>query len=323
MSSKILVFQDSHIADRPPLGRVEGYRDQIGVKLVEIGQIARQVQADVVIGVGDTFHVKRPNFVSHYLVGMLQDAFRDYPCDVWLVPGNHDLGTATDEEGLMRQPISNLVGGNVYMAGATKVIKLPDTVILFRPYSAERDCDPAYYKLTDDELTVAEHMPYVIMMAHGSVLPPGADRPYPYVKLEDIDLTGIGILCCGHIHEDLGVTLYDTTWFCNVGAVGRFARTQANMEREVKVLLIEKEKGLPPSFRAITLDSALPASEIFLERESTDGEVPSDDIVKFADSLAEGLSLETLPIDELLAQQAGVGEEVKAEVKKYLEMGGL
>jgi DNA repair exonuclease SbcCD nuclease subunit len=321
MSSKILLAHCLHAADRPPLGRIDGYRDQILGKLVEIGEIAKQTNADVAIFAGDLFHSKRPNFASHYLRTAIQEILRTYPCDVWLLLGNHDLGAATDQQGLLRQPIAGLEGGNVYIAAGDRVIQVPDAIIFFRPYDAARDTDPGYYKLTPQELMVAEKAPYVIVVGHGSVIPPGEDRPYPHVKFEDIDTTGIGVYYFGHLHEYLGVHIVGAIWFAGMGCIGRTSRTEANMTHEPRVVVIEKDGDLPTQFHERKLQ-VLPASEVFIEQIRTEEGV-SDEIVDFADSLAKGLSLEQMPLDALSEGRGDIDPDVKAKVKHYLESAGL
>ena len=321
MSTRILIGHCVHAADRPPLGRAEGYRDQVLAKLVEIGEIAQQTSADIMIFAGDLFDTKRPNFVSHFLVGQIQSILRGYPCDVWLLPGNHDLGTAVDMERFLWQPLSRLEGGNVHIATGMKVVSAEDTAVFFRPYSAEDDLNPDYYKLTPPELEISQKAPYVIVVAHGSVIPPGEQRPYPCVNFIEIDCTGIGLYYLGHLHEWLGVHLIDKTWFAGMGAISRKARTQANLTHEPRVLLIEKENELPPQMREIKLTKVLLAEEIFIEQVRAE-EGTSDEITAFADALAEGLHTEQMPLDALLAGQ-DIDPAVKEKVKEYLVEAGL
>src|SRR3989304_607171 len=76
MSTRILIGHCAHAAARPPLGRAEGYRDQVLAKLVEIGEIAQQTSADIMIFAGDLFDPKPPKSVSHFLVGQIQSILR-------------------------------------------------------------------------------------------------------------------------------------------------------------------------------------------------------------------------------------------------------
>ncbi len=360
MTTRLVVFNDLHVADRPPIGRKEGYREQVLAKLEEIAQIAasspqeeavlpdirelsggsqfpaEQLQVGRVepvmtflIGTGDLFHQKRPSFSSHYLVSQLQQIFWKIAgagVETYLLPGNHDTGPG-GVEGLGSQPLIVLDGGPIHVVApdvtdAARGMATPDALLLWRPYSYERDADPTYYQLNDIERGLAEGAPHTVMIAHGSIVPPGEVRPYPHVPLQTINLDGIDMLLTGHIHEDLGVHLVDNTWFCNVGSVGRTQRTKANYEREVSVLDIRLNAGIVPSIDRIPLKSALPPEEIFHDVVQDVDEGVPDEIVEFAGALARGLNDETVPIEQLL-EYLSLERVLKEKVMAYLEEAGL
>src|SRR4030042_1844664 len=101
--TNILIANDPHIADQPPLGRVDNYAESIFRKLEEIGEIAGKVGASCVAFSGDLFHHKRPNRISHRLVSRLINTFKAYPCRRLVILGNHDL-SAEGAAGIARQP---------------------------------------------------------------------------------------------------------------------------------------------------------------------------------------------------------------------------
>lgn len=332
MSTRIIEFGDPHISDQPPIGRVPGYREQVLAKLQEIGRICRYKPEgiDTVIAIckGDLFHQKRPSFVSHYLVGQLQQIFWNLGVDVYLLPGNHDMGPG-GLEGLPRQPLSVLDGGPIHVVapGITdvpQVITNEDLAIFWRPYSIERDADPTYYHLDTTELAIAEKAPHTMLVAHGSIIPPGDERPYPTVKLDEIDLTGIEVLSCGHLHEDVGVTLYDDTWFINTGCIGRTQRTQANMDREsIDIISMVFTAGIPLSIERIPLLSALPPEEVFIDKIIEGEDVVSDAIVEFAEDLAQSADEGgEIPLEQILSG-LDVPEPVKTRIRTYLEGAGF
>ena len=332
MSTRILDFGDPHVSDQPPIGRIPGYREQILAKLEEIGRICREKPEgiDTVIAIckGDLFHQKRPSFVSHYLVGQLQQIFWQLGVDVYLLPGNHDMGPG-GLEGLRRQPLSVLDGGPVHVVApgvtdSSQVLPLDDLVIFWRPYSIERDADPTYYQLDEAELLIAQNAPHTMLVAHGSIILPGDEKPYPTVKLDEIDLTGIEVLTTGHLHEDVGVTLLNDTWFINTGCVGRTQRTQANMDREsIDIISMVFTPGIPPSIERIPLVSALPPEEVFIDKIIEGEDVVSDAIVEFAEDLAQSAAEDgEIPLEQILSD-LDAPEPVKTRIRTYLERSGF
>jgi len=307
---------------------VKGYREQILAMIAEVGDLCQELTGNVdVIFTGDTWHSKRPDRTSHYLVQQVQDVFRNHyhPIFPLLLPGNHDM--SSDGEGsLPRQPLGDLRSDAILLRGG-EPISLRDLVVIPRPYNRQRDADPTYYALTEDEKywlretkTPATH---ILLVAHGSILPPGQSRPFPYITADQIDTTGIDVIACGHLHEDLGIhRLKDGTLFLNLGSIARTSRTQDNLTRPVKVAVITFSDVI--SVEEVPLKSVLPASEVFYETVmgGTDPDT-ADEIVEFAESLARGLDVETITIDELLADMPDFPdvdrEEVGALVKHYLE----
>lgn len=334
MSTRIIDFGDPHVSDQPPIGRVPGYREHILAKLEEIGRICQETKEknpdDTTIAIckGDLFHQKRPSFVSHYLVGQLQQIFWQFGCDVYVDPGNHDMGPG-GLDGLLRQPLSVLDGGPIHIMApgitdAPKVITNPDVAIFWRPYSVERDADPTYYSLDATELQIAEKAPHTLLIAHGSIILPNDERPYLTVKLSDIDLEGIEVLSSGHLHEDMDVTLYEGTWFINTGCVGRTQRTQANMEREsIDIISMVFTDGIPPSIERIPLQSALPPGDVFIDKIIDGEDVVAEGITEFAEDLAAAVDEGgEIPIEQILGG-LDCSKEVKTRIRTYLEDAGL
>ena len=181
---KLLVFGDLHAADRPPGGRVDDYTRAILDKLDAIAKLCDKYEVSYALGTGDIFHIKQPNRVSHNLVQQLILTFKRFPCEVLVVPGNHDLGS----DGLVslsRQPL-----GTLEKAGAIRIILDPTFVslgsfpawVIPHPYNAVADgvpdgkTDPTYYAAQE-----AMEDP-MIGLAHGSLLARSlADQRYTRV----------------------------------------------------------------------------------------------------------------------------------------------
>ncbi len=316
---KLVFVGDIHIADNPPLGRVEGYKEQIFAKLSAIRNICSDYDA-IPVFLGDVYHLKRPDRVSHQLTQEMIAGLRLFTEKPLVVPGNHDMGPA-GLASLDRQPLGTLLQAGVIDLLTNRPYWIDEGhMLVARPYNAERDADPTYYSLTNKEAKLAEGK-IVIMVAHGSLIPTGATRPYPCVNVETIpDIEKIDLLVSGHIHENLGMSLIGDTGnvFANFGSVGRVARTQANMMRTVSVGLLNT---IGMHLEQIEIPGVLPALEVFEQKDNYEVEdsAGADDITRFVDSLGEGLRVEQSDIPTLLANIEFPNEAVKKRVQELLE----
>lgn len=316
MATKIIFVGDIHAADRPPAGRVDGYREQILAKLREIGSLTNDASAVVLLG--DVFHQPRANLVSHSLVKALIDRFVDYACPIYAAVGNHDMG----EEGidsLHRQPIGVLeASGAIQIVHGT--VGVGEGVWLdFRHYNARRDADPAYYA------TAVPNKYPLVLVAHGSLVPPGEARPYPTVSVADIPheegTRPYSLIVSGHIHEDMGITaLSGGGYFANCGSIARVSRTHGNLTRRPRILSATWEDG-DVTFDTYELESALPAAEVFHAPDETTDVEASDEIKRFAAALSQGLATESVDIRELV-NSLECGADAKAHIIRLLTEAG-
>ncbi len=322
--AKILFVGDVHLSDRPPLGRVEGYREQILAKLWEIREIDRSEKVDLTVFLGDIFHSKRPMFTSHYLVQQVQEVLGEYN-DVVILPGNHDLGPE-GLDSLPRQPLG------VLRQGAAGILDRPSIspelaregyTLIARPYDAKRDLDPSYYALTDEEKELPAPR---IVVAHGSLVPRddplwGVEYHHYALAVEEINTEGMDLLVSGHIHEPFGpLMLPEGTCFLNPGSISRTSRKEINYTRKPKVVLYDTDQKTLTDF---PLTSVLPAEEVFVSPEEGGGAVVTDEIRDFANSMAEGLSLEEVSLDKMLSGLDGVSDAAKDIIRAELEEAGV
>ncbi|KKK91776.1 hypothetical protein LCGC14_2709560 [marine sediment metagenome] len=312
----IYFINDPHIADRPPLGRVEGYADQILAKLEECRELARADSASLTVFTGDVFHIKRPSFVSHALMQRMIDLLREWPGRKFTVLGNHDLSEA-GLASVPKQPI-----GVLLRAGVLEL--LPEDGIVVEVSGCKVYLEAAHYSDTDDPEYFALHnrpkCDVAIKVTHGMLVPPGRDPPFDHIKAEDIP-AGADYLFNGHIHDDYGAREINGCTHVNFGSLGRVARTDENRKREVAIAVYDPVKNVVTR-RA--LKSALPSADIFITVEAENVE-DSDDLKAYARELAHALQQGTgASIEDLLAGASdGVAKDVKVEVTRYLTEAGL
>jgi len=314
----ILFINDPHVADRPPLGRVVGYADQIMAKLEECRSLVGP--NDVTVITGDLFHTKRPSFVSHALVQRILDLFDGWPGRIFTVLGNHDLSEA-GVASLPKQPIGVLLqaGAIELLSEAGVIVKVQGKRAYLEAAHYSDTTDPKHFGLRDPA-GIADGVEVMIKVAHGPILPPGLDPPFDHINADKIPPTA-DFCFYGHIHDDHGTYKVDLCTYVNFGAVGRVARTESNRTRTVAVAMYDVETGTVTRHE---LQSVLPADDVFITVEGEEA-AEDGDLKAYARELVHALQRgSSTSIDDLLAEVSeGIDKDVKAGVVRYLNEAGL
>lgn len=120
----ILMFQDLHVADKAPPFRKDDYLGVVEAKLSQLKTIVEKLGVQAVINAGDTFHRKKPGENSHLLVQNVIKWFKDIPCPLYGVVGNHDI-TRDDLESLKKQPLGTVIEAGAMQRLEGVTVKLP------------------------------------------------------------------------------------------------------------------------------------------------------------------------------------------------------
>jgi len=236
----LLTIGDVHICDHSPGRRTDGYKEAIIAKLEECLQIAKDKKCTHVLFLGDIFHIKAANRVSHRLVQEVGDLLRRFGIPVIILVGNHDI-TDGSLETLAKQPLG--------------VLRFIPNVTLLETLPVALDDDIDIYPVagtspfTIDDFQIQGKNKRDILAVHQSIVP---DIKSENEMLRDIlhdaalvaEQTNINIVLYGHQHRTDG--LYQRARqdgskvvFSNLGSICRLTINDDDVYKKPAVLVLD------------------------------------------------------------------------------------
>ena len=317
---------DVHLADQAPASRVDVWSETLLGKIRQVGEIARNVNADAVLDGGDFFHVKSPTRNSHKLVNRAVAAHGAYPCPVYSCIGNHDCKYG-DYAYIGEQPLGTLFRSGVfkrlydeheavfYSEGQLPSDKGYSVRVVGVPYhGASYDMDrlTSIKKGDEDYLVVAAHL---LASPSGGTMFESED----IVKYGDLAELDPDLWLFGHWHKDQGVQkIAPGKHVVNIGSVSRGALNQDDLNRTPSVAVLTfTGKGI--RIDVIPLDVA-PADEVFDIEGRVRAEARDLNMEAFVESI-QGTLEESAgkPLIEIVRELPDIDERVREQAILYLE----
>ncbi|QGY39623.1 metallophosphoesterase [Pseudodesulfovibrio cashew] len=280
----LFFMADPHLADIPPGQRLEGYLDQIMIKL-EAGLARASELGMVTVILGDLFHWPRDN--SNKMLVELIRIFgaRHGDEQVWALVGNHDKYQSRFTEDVSLAVLE--AAGVIRLMkedGPQFVLETGEGDVLVGASPDGTPLPKGYARQEGDPETV-------LWVAHHNIrFPEFLDRAYGIKELPGIDW-----LVNGHIHRPQPTVKKGQTTWANPGNITRLTFTELSKVREPAAAIWtpgceELEKWVVPfeSFDKVFPDQELPPQD-----ENATGE---SDYVKGLERLAwqrtrEGMGL--------------------------------
>ena len=343
---------DCHLADLPPQSRTDNWANTILGKLIEMGGIARSVNAHAVLDGGDFFHVKSPVRNTHELVQRAAGVHATYPCPTFATIGNHDLKYG-NQEYLHESPLEVLfstgVFGRLYddfevyfgssqknspEVGAYPYDRAGEGWVNGRnPFP--RKLEPIVrvvgiqyhgnrYDLNRFTTLVKGEEDFLVAVVHCCASPEGGTLFEKEDVLRYADLANMApdVWLFAHYHIDQGVQKVGDKVFVNVGSVSRGALVQDNLERIPCCVSINFTKeGVTTTQHPLTVK---PSEEVFdlVGRARAEGREMA--IESFVESLKETLMGErTTTAAEEVGEMKDIPDEVRERTIFYLEQAGV
>jgi DNA repair exonuclease SbcCD nuclease subunit len=321
--SKYLLINDVHLTNENshPSSCTSSYTDDLFDLLEQGSTVAAERDCKAIIQLGDLFHIKAPGRNSHALIQRAMNWIRNAPCDVWVVPGNHDLLNDRLESLNEGQPLGVLYdSGLAYKADR---------------YSANL---PAVYgvpwqQFWDAEETVADRAvasalssfrpsdtPQLIV-THAPFFPPGSNPAYEHYSTEKfasmVNPSGRANVqvIYGHIHDYHGEYVVNGVRFANYGALSRGSLTESNLTRPVGVTIWDSVTG---KFEFVELQ-AKPADQVFRVKEITEVKTTQLKLDQFLESVGQS-TISIATIESVLAhiRSLHLGKEFEQVVEELL-----
>jgi len=308
---RFITRSDCHLSDRPPVSRIDDYKEAILNKLDQIYKLAVDHECDAILDAGDFYHVKAPTKNSHELTGDVALLHNQYKVPVYAIIGNHDV-MYSNVDTIDKQPLGVLFKTKTF--NRLQDITIGDVRIIGIDYRVDVDEELlSRCKKGDEKILIA--------VFHGSVadlpLYPG-EKFYSYKKLAELD-PDIWVL--GHIHKDQGIQEVEGKHFINLGAISRGALTYDDITRTPRVGFIEitVDDG-DVNVQVTPIDLLVrEAKEIFdFERK----EKVQQETRKIEDFIENLIKVSTEDPKDKLTQSIsslGLAQEVKDTIYHYLE----
>lgn len=301
---------DVHLSDTAPSIRTSDYSQQILNKLKFCVDYAN-ANADVIVQLGDLWHLKGPSKTSHRLVQATAAVLEQFKGRVLIVPGNHDM-SQDRLDSLPSQPLGTLaLSPNIELLSGWD----SETGIFGIPYLH------SFEKFREQVEKVSASREYVGLIAtHASIFPDGEHPPYEHMNPENIGDTGGIPIAYGHIHDPHGFYLASTgTWYCNNGAISRGSLHEKTVNREPAITLFDDTmKGNP--FVSIPVPF-LPPEQVFRLAEHVEKEDKKQQLDDFLTSVGD-INLTKLSVEQVLAEAAekGLSSSARLELEQIIQL---
>lgn len=318
-----IAFNDLHWRGSNPEARTDNYMLALKAKLLEIAQLAHDLDAEGVLIAGDLVDVPG---ISLPVLTELDYALGKIPCPVFCIAGQHDEWDHSPDS-LSRAPFGHLRRLEYIVDVTQEAVTFPIGSYLVditgRHYDSEVDTEDYYEPILDpNAITFDERQLIKIHLAHGLVIDKAPGFEMKHTTLDSLK-TSANILCVGDYHPGIGVPQLNNkarTIVVNPGALGRVKASMSDINRRVQVAIIYVWEDGRYTAHLHTLKSAKPGNEV-LSREKIEAEKTRDDKVsEYLRLLQTGSrrNLNTIEMMTFIADKEGLPQKVKSEALKRL-----
>lgn len=296
---KFIFATDLHIMGTQPANRKTNYLQSVLDKLDEVLLITKELNADFLLLGGDIFDTYN---VSTSVVRRTMEHLKGHDFPIFSVLGNHDLHGHTMD---------------TFYRSAVSILDIADFIKVIDVDQNRSLRSIHYYSGIENDLNV-NNTPSEAMQAHLE----GKEQVWvihamisqsslPYngrsVVIDDVRVSPhTKLVLCGDNHIGFPITVRkDGVIFANPGAICRRTAAIDDIQREIKVALVEYDPNsdIAPEVEYIPLQNVLPAEQVFDLKRIDETKALREEIFSYIEHL------KTLEIDDSL--------ELETELEKF------
>lgn len=296
-------YTDIHLCGINPRHRVDDFPQSILAKLREIYATGQERGCQFMAFGGDFFNTHR--LFSYEVIGDAMDIICESPIPTYGCVGEHDLLGHSPTT----YPSSTL---------AFFIRRCPNFTILFNPIEVAKgvwlhgkhEWEPV--ESINGVGRTVDCANYNILVCHELIT--NENAPFDVTHTSVFKNSPFDLVVSGDLHNGYKPHEVNRTWFCNPGAIARRAISE---DWHPSMAIVDIDKGIPPVFEIVKLNSAKPYDEVFgesvaevaLVKEEHDGHEFADELIKF--------EAEAVDVHDLI-QKVGAVKGIRKPVLDYL-----
>ena len=254
---RFVFVKDPHFDFEGTPARRDNYLEAVLSKFDQVAKICHSISADALLIPGDVFLKFSPTTIKHELVGVVSECFRNIPCPVAGIVGNHDSQRGIQH--LSNYPINTLIKSGVYQHVEDDPLFIEKSGIKVKVGGASYHKE-AYSKIMQYPKGEED---FLVLLAHFFLGTNKGDffgeRVY---GMNEFTTAEFDVLAVGHEHINHGVFSKYGKHFINSGQMVRVTAAQSDKDLvpQVVVFSLSKTNGFKSTI--VPIDCA-PAEQIF------------------------------------------------------------
>jgi len=319
-----ITASDIHISDTAPRSRTDDFRVTILGKIAQVRSVCSVLNADAMLLAGDLFNVKYPNKNSHRLNQDLIKEFRQFPCPVYMIEGNHDL-YGNNLDSLTEQPLGVLFADGTVTQLREQVINKNGVKVSLVgiPYTDNLELKDLKIPSRDGCVSQICLMHLYAGIKGGMLF---KERLYGY---DELGALSPDIFVIGHYHLDQGACEIGGKWFVNLGSITRGTLAEEDLAHKPQMGLIkismEDDGTVTKKVTPIRL-KIRPAADVFDLTKKEEEQKESKEIEAFVDKLSSeavrGPDNAVKSVDDLI-DKMDMAKVVKDRVLRFIHEATL